>query len=179
VWRHRTWSCSLSITHIQLVANHPCVVHTTLTYISGTMHQKPLLHDVLRSQGLDQLTNKLQKATLSRTTPNDSDDSDEELVAVVSMKKKGSFISTDVYLHSIPSQRLRWGLELRVELHLLQELLPDPYLVLSILAVRKRHHPTLCVHFPLRLANVYFGYSLSTTSRDAPEYAKSGVEVKL
>ena len=49
------------------------------------MHPKPLLHDVLRSQGLDQLTNKLQKASLRPTNArNDDDDSDDELVGVVS-----------------------------------------------------------------------------------------------
>jgi len=49
------------------------------------MHPKPLLHDVLRSQGLDQLTNKLQRASLRpMNARNDDYDSEDELVGVVS-----------------------------------------------------------------------------------------------
>ncbi|KZS90212.1 hypothetical protein SISNIDRAFT_475365 [Sistotremastrum niveocremeum HHB9708] len=50
------------------------------------MHQNSLLHDVLRPQGVDQLTRKLQNANLRTSPPSsEKDDSDDELVGVTSI----------------------------------------------------------------------------------------------
>jgi hypothetical protein len=142
------------------------------------MQSKALLKDVLRSQGLDQLTT-LQRSPLRRERElMENDSSEDEFVPVVDGFTPISSSNPDLDT-SFHYQAHLPGLVQQAEHHLLRGLRVDACQVHYIYPPSNPTRQIPCEHFPRKFPKKYSVCLVLRILRCAPLFVRGGVKVKL